>query len=91
MSNEPAIEPRHLPYFLNLNQETIPLPNAPEVTPIDEKNEMQLDSEEIFNLHALEKQTIRRALAHTKNNRTDAAKLLGISRRTLQRKLKDLD
>lgn len=44
-----------------------------------------------FNLHNLEASTIQAALKHTKNNRTAAAELLGISRRTLQRKLKELD
>ena len=43
-----------------------------------------------YNLHTLENKTIKQALAFTKNNRTTAANLLGISRRTLQRKLKDL-
>ena len=44
-----------------------------------------------FNLHAIESATILQALQHTNNNRTIAAELLGISRRTLQRKLKELD
>ena len=42
-----------------------------------------------FNLHTMEMRLIERALEKTGNNRTEAAKLLGISRRTLQRKLKD--
>ena len=42
-----------------------------------------------FNLHSMEQRLIERALEKTGNNRTEAAKLLGISRRTLQRKLKD--
>jgi DNA-binding protein Fis len=43
-----------------------------------------------FNLHDLEMNAIRGALRYTNGNRTKAAGLLGISRRTLQRKLKDL-
>ncbi|MES2440265.1 MAG: helix-turn-helix domain-containing protein, partial [Verrucomicrobiota bacterium] len=43
-----------------------------------------------FNLHALETNTIRAALSLAGGNRTRAADLLGVSRRTLQRKLKDL-
>ena len=42
-----------------------------------------------FNLHTMEQRLIERALEKTRNNRTEAAKLLGISRRTLQRKLKE--
>ncbi len=42
-----------------------------------------------FNLHTVEDRLIRAALARTNQNRTDAARLLGISRRTLQRKLKE--
>ncbi|MBK1791172.1 sigma-54-dependent transcriptional regulator [Persicirhabdus sediminis] len=42
-----------------------------------------------FNLHNLEIRTIKGALKAASNNRTEAAKLLGISRRTLQRKIKE--
>jgi len=38
----------------------------------------------------MEAQFIQRALERTKGNRTEAAELLGLSRRTLQRRLKDL-
>ena len=40
-----------------------------------------------FNLVHLEKQMIRQALVTTRQNRTKAANLLGLSRRTLHRKL----
>lgn len=42
-----------------------------------------------FDLAALEKDTIRRALARTNGNRTHAARLLGISVRTLRNKLSE--
>jgi len=42
-----------------------------------------------FNLHSVESRLIRAALAKTGDNRTEAARLLGISRRTLLRKLVD--
>jgi transcriptional regulator with PAS, ATPase and Fis domain len=42
-----------------------------------------------LNLNALEKRVIGDALAKAGGNRTVAAGLLGISRRTLQRKLKE--
>lgn len=44
-----------------------------------------------FNLHALERRAVRGALEATQGNRTQAAMLLGISRRTLQRKLTEID
>ncbi|NIA22722.1 MAG: response regulator [Proteobacteria bacterium] len=44
-----------------------------------------------FNLNAVQVETIRRALAVSKNNVRKAAELLGISRRTLYNKLKELD
>jgi DNA-binding NtrC family response regulator len=42
---------------------------------------------EAFNLDELERLAIQRALAATQGNRTRAAKLLGISERTLRNKL----
>ncbi len=50
-----------------------------------------LKSEQSLNLQSMERQMIRRALLQTKANRTEAAALLGISRRTLQRKLKEMN
>ena len=44
-----------------------------------------------LNIERMERQFIREALERTKNNRTDAAVLLGLSRRTMQRKLKEMD
>jgi len=41
-------------------------------------------------LDSLETKTIRAALSLSGGNRTHAADLLGVSRRTLQRKLKEL-
>lgn len=51
--------------------------------------QIALAREDDFNLHTMEMRLIERALEKTGNNRTEAAKLLGISRRTLQRKLKE--
>lgn len=48
---------------------------------------LKLRAPSIFNLDELEKQAIDRALAATGGNRTRAAKLLGISERTLRNKL----
>lgn len=90
MSNDEVIDTRHLPYFLNNSAHISSQNDVTYSGQISEKDEMQLDSKQEFNLHALEIRTIQRALQHTHDNRTDAARLLGISRRTLQRKLKEL-
>jgi len=93
MSNDASIDVCHLPYFLSQNTHDSPdstsstNPSSPQIS---EKKEMRLDSETDFNLHKLERRTIQRALQHANDNRTEAARILGISRRTLQRKLKDL-
>jgi two-component system response regulator AtoC len=82
MSNDPGIDARHLPQFLHLPG------TSPSISTDPHKN--SLDAAQEFNLHALEANTIRAALSISGGNRTKAADLLGVSRRTLQRKLKDL-
>lgn len=90
MSNDKQILPAHLPKFLT----TLPSANTngqeiAENTPNLAFATKTLDTEPNFNLHQLEHDAIQKALAYCNNNRTETAKLLGISRRTLQRKLKD--
>lgn len=82
MSNDDSISSQHLPSFLTENR----------VTPSSAitLDKAALAQEPEFNLNNLEKGAIRRALAETGDNRTKAAELLGISRRTLQRKIKEL-
>lgn len=82
MSNEPLIELKHLP--AGVRGESMVL-NPERAGKID------LATPPEFNLHALEIRTIRAALDQSGGNRTHAAELLGISRRTLQRKLKEID
>ncbi|MEX1049512.1 MAG: sigma-54 dependent transcriptional regulator [Akkermansiaceae bacterium] len=82
MSNDPVIDSRHLPQFLHAASGA-----GTDVTAMP-KND--LDAAPNFNLHALETKTIRSALSASQGNRTQAAELLGLSRRTLQRKLKEL-
>lgn len=82
MSNDPEIGRRHLPAFLEQSH----IPHAPGAS----SPRTSLAAPPEFNLHALEIAAIRRALAESENNRTKAAALLGISRRTLQRKIKEL-
>jgi len=81
MSNDETIGTRHLPSFL---QEE-PLRTGPD----GDGRKIALDRPFDFNLHALEMRAVQRALKHAGGNRTKAAELLGISRRTLQRKLKE--
>jgi DNA-binding NtrC family response regulator len=79
MSNDAVIGISHLPAFLG---------EAPKAS---EPARKSVPGEpDVFNLEELEKGVIRRALAETGDNRTRAAELLGISRRTLQRKIKEL-
>lgn len=82
MSNDSVIDVRHLPQFLH--SQTVPAVQS--LRPA--KN--SLDAVPEFNLHALETNAIQSALATAGGNRTHAADLLGVSRRTLQRKLKEL-
>jgi two-component system, NtrC family, response regulator AtoC len=86
MSNDPVIEARHLPQFLHFQAVAHHIPH--ENLESSPKNTLAGATE--FNLHALETNTIRAALSLAGGNRTHAADLLGVSRRTLQRKLKDL-
>jgi DNA-binding NtrC family response regulator len=88
MSNDEVIDVRHLPHFLLSEPPSRGHTTAPADGPAPAKN--SLDAVAEFNLHALETNTIRAALAAAGGNRTQAADLLGVSRRTLQRKLKDL-
>lgn len=80
MSNQDVLDVQHLPEF-------ILGPARPIESPSDKKTLAPVVD---FNLHALERQTIKEALLATEGNKTKAAELLGISRRTLQRKLTDI-
>ena len=80
MSNQSELDIQHLPDFvsgLGHHFESSSVKNT-------------LAPEEEFNLHALEQRAVQGALRVTDGNRTKAAELLGISRRTLQRKLRDV-
>jgi two-component system, NtrC family, response regulator AtoC len=86
MSNDPVIEVHHLPQFLLARDGSKPAASSDFIPP----SKITLDAPAEFNLHALETNAIRSALAISGGNRTHAADLLGVSRRTLQRKLKEL-
>ena len=86
MSNGSKIGVRHLPPFLSDNSHSgfhsSDASSAPDPAPV-------LNDEDL-NLARVEERMIRLALERTKDNRTEAAQLLGISRRTMQRKLKEM-
>lgn len=91
MSNGTTIESRHLPAALRRNAVPIPqIKSGPaQNAPIGDGLDIRLEHEGSLNLSLLEEAAIRKALQLSKNNKTMAASLLGISRRTLQRKLSD--
>ena len=95
MSNGPKITLRHLPNFVR-NPKTVATSTEPRAIAAAISGETSATSEgdsddSAFNLEAMEQRMITLALERTRNNRTEAAKLLGISRRTLQRKLKEME
>ncbi|MFU8892535.1 MAG: sigma-54-dependent transcriptional regulator [Luteolibacter sp.] len=86
MCNHAVIDVRHLPAFLH---EQVTMRGVP-ILPPAASGKIDLDATPEFNLSALEANAIRSALEFAQGNRTRAAELLGLSRRTLQRKLKDM-
>ncbi len=82
MSESPVITPADLPeYLLKRNEpQAVPAQSHP-------LTEFGLDFTPCLNLQYVERQVILKALEQTGGNRTAAAELLGINRRTLQRKM----
>jgi two-component system, NtrC family, response regulator AtoC len=68
----------------------LPAPGAATAFPPAAQHASQIVIGEDLNLAHMEERLIRLALARCSESRTDAAKLLGISRRTLQRKLLEM-
>jgi len=88
MSNTSKISLRHLPMFLrddSLRDLRGPGGKAKATLP-----STLVTEPEDLNLAKMEERLIRLALDRTGDHRTEAAKLLGISRRTMQRKLKEM-
>ena len=92
MSNSASIELSHLPPRLHAQQQ----PAAPGSMAQEQLEDNAPSTQNglvpagVLNLSLLERNAIQQALARSNGNRTAAAHLLGISRRTLQRKLQDI-
>lgn len=90
MCNGAKITPRHLPATLR-GEGTVPSPSRSVrngTRAADAKTPAALPAD--LSIEKMEEAFIREALHRTRDNRSEAAKLLGISRRTLQRKLKEM-
>ena len=85
MCNDEQIGIEHLPDFLCQPHDR----SSTTEEPFAKQQQMTLATAVEFNLHELERRAIHEALTRSAGNRTLAAELLGISRRTLQRKLKE--
>ncbi len=90
LAGEGTIELRHLPAFLQDRPAAVP--GAPEVAPVAAPPADDLGGLRIrigTTVEEAEKGLILRTLEHTRNNKTRAAEILGISLKTLHNKLKE--
>ncbi|MFI3244555.1 MAG: sigma-54 dependent transcriptional regulator [Akkermansia sp.] len=85
MSPQSQIRPEDLPDYLT--NKMIEEGLSHKMSPKSPASEIILASEPSFNLEYIEQQTILAALAYTQGNKSTAAELLGLNRRTLQRKM----
>lgn len=88
MCSTPRIGVRDLPAFVKNAVPRVSQSGSLQNSGLDETGEM--GSSDALNLHQTERALIFRALDESGGNRTEAAKRLGISRRTLHRRLKEL-
>jgi DNA-binding NtrC family response regulator len=88
MCNTSRVMAKHLPAYLSqpggLGLRIPATPSAKTIGSPEEPAKAPLD------IHEMEKQLIMAALGRAGNNRSEAAELLNMSRRSLQRKLKDM-
>jgi len=92
LAGEGTIEPKHLPAFLQGRQSTVAVP--PAASGESASAPTTEDPETIrfsvgTTVEEAEKGLILRTLEHTRNNKTRAAEILGISLKTLHNKLKE--
>ncbi len=83
MSDSGTIGLGDLPEYLSANSAV----KKPQNSQNRVHTDFELDFTHSFNLEYIEQRAILRALEYTKGNRSRAAELLGINRRTLQRKM----
>ena len=88
MSNSTRVMLKHLPGYLSGQGSAAPRLQG-QISSAGTASAAQLPQD--LNLERMERRFIEEALQRTHNNRTDAADLLGLSRRTLQRKLAEMD
>lgn len=86
MSNSNRVMLKHLPPYLSGGGHGAPRVTSPGPAGTPPVNQLPQD----LSLEAMERRFIEEALKRTGNNRTEAAELLGISRRTMQRKLAEM-
>ena len=84
LTGEGTIDMKHLPAFLQNRSTTVPVPAPPDADPSD-LVQFSIGT----TVEEAEKGLILRTLEHTKNNKTRAAEILGISLKTLHNKLKE--
>jgi two-component system response regulator AtoC len=89
MSNSSRIMAKHLPAYLSQPGGLGWRVPVPAVKPAAESTSAAPPKAEL-DIHEMEKHLIMEALERAGNNRSEAADLLNMSRRTLQRKLKEM-
>jgi len=94
MCNSPRVGLKHLPGYL-LQSRPAPAPGSSAVAGSSPAGEGGAQGSaalgDDLNLEKMERALIEEALRRTGDNRTEAAEVLGLSRRTLQRKLKEMN
>jgi DNA-binding NtrC family response regulator len=94
LAGEGTIEPKHLPAFLQNRPAMAPgmAPPAAAAVPVAPPPQDEMDAVKFqigTTVEEAEKGLILRTLEHTRNNKTRAAEILGISLKTLHNKLKE--
>jgi len=93
LAGEDTVEVKHLPAFLQSGRPTAVAGAAPQSAPTDAAPAAEEEGGVKFEIgttvEEAEKVLILRTLEHTKNNKTRAAEILGISLKTLHNKLKE--